>query len=78
MGMDNSFWIDCPLVETVPGKVSGRPVLKGTRMPADDIVGNYESGSPVEEIVENFGLKPDDVRAILAYASSHRSAKAVV
>ena len=70
MGMDNSFWIDCPLVETVPGKVSGRPVLKGTRMPADDIVGNYESGSPVEEIVENFGLKPDDVRAILAYASS--------
>ena len=75
MGMDNSFWIDCPLVESVPGKVSGRPVLKGTRMPADDIVENHESGSPVEEIAENFCIHPDDVRTILAYASSHQPAK---
>jgi uncharacterized protein (DUF433 family) len=62
-------------VESVPGRVSGRPVLKGTRMPADDIVENYESGSPVQEIAENFGLKPDDIRTILAYAAAHRPVK---
>ncbi len=55
---------------SVPGRVSGRPVVKGTRMPADDVVANYESGSPVEEIAENFGLKEAEIRAILAYAAS--------
>lgn len=70
-----NFWLDCPLVEIVPGKVSGRPVLKGTRMPVDDVVQNYESGSPVEEIAENFGIEPDDIRAILTYASTHQPAK---
>ena len=75
--MDSSFWIDCPLVESIPGKVSSRPVLKGTRMPADDIVENYESGSPVEEIAENFGIKQDDICTILAYASSHQPEKLV-
>ena len=73
--MDNSFWLECPLVEIVPGKVAGRPALKGTRMPADDIVENYESGSSIEEIVENFGIKPDDVRTILAYAASHQPSR---
>ncbi len=54
----------------MPGRVSGRPVVKGTRMPANDVVANYESGSPVEEIAENFGLKEAEIRAILAYAAS--------
>jgi uncharacterized protein (DUF433 family) len=38
--MEASFWKDCPSVENVAGKVSGRPVLKGTRMPAQDIADN--------------------------------------
>ena len=63
------------LVESVPGRVSGRPVLKGTRMPADEVVENYESGSPVEEIAETFGLKPDDIRAILAHAVTYQTKK---
>lgn len=37
-------WSDCPLVEVVPGKVSGVPILKGTRLPADTILENYEDG----------------------------------
>jgi uncharacterized protein (DUF433 family) len=46
-GMD---WSGCEIVEVIPGKVSGAPILKGTRVQADSIVENYESGSPVEEI----------------------------
>lgn len=43
-------WSDCHIVETNPRKVSGVPILKGTRVQADSIVENYEGGSPVEEI----------------------------
>ncbi len=32
---------DCPLVEVVPGKVSGVPILKHSRVQADSIVENY-------------------------------------
>jgi uncharacterized protein (DUF433 family) len=47
-------WTGCELVEVIPGKVSGRPLVKGTRIPADVIVENFEAGSPVEEIEENY------------------------
>src|ERR1700722_4567171 len=66
-------WSDCPIVEVVPGKVSGVPILKGTRVQADSIVENYETGSPVEEIAYNFDLKPEDIRAVLPYAARQRA-----
>lgn len=67
-------WTDCPLVETVPGKVSGVPILKGTRMPADGIVSNFQTGSPVEEIAENFDIPEDSIRALLSYAAKRNPA----
>ncbi len=65
-------WTDCPLVEVVPGKVSGVPLLKGTRLPADTILENYEGGSPVEEISENFDTPEETIREILSYAVKHQ------
>jgi len=62
-------WTDCPLVEVIPGKVSGVPLLKGTRLPADTILENYEGGSPVAEICENFDMPEDTIREILSYAA---------
>ena len=61
-------WKDCPLVEVIPGNVSGVPLLKGPRMPADAILENYTSGLPADEIAEVFQLPTDDVRSLLAYA----------
>jgi uncharacterized protein (DUF433 family) len=49
-------WIGCELVERVPGKVSGRPIVRGTRILADTIVQDAELGSPLEEIHENYPL----------------------
>ena len=63
-------WKDCKIVETVPGKVSGVPVLKGTRVPADAVVENYECGESADEIAFNFDLEPADIREVLAYASA--------
>ncbi len=60
------------MVEVIPGKVSGVPILRGSRVPADQVVENYECGESVEDIAYNFDLKPDDIRAVLAYAGARQ------
>jgi uncharacterized protein (DUF433 family) len=62
-------WSGCPLVEVNPRKVSGVPILKETRVPADTIVINYVGGSPVEEISENFAVPESTIRQVLSYAA---------
>jgi uncharacterized protein (DUF433 family) len=39
-------WSECPLIEKVPGKVSGAWVFKGTRMPVATVFENLEDGCP--------------------------------
>jgi uncharacterized protein (DUF433 family) len=70
-------WSHCPLVETKPGVQSGAPVLRGTRMPVDAIVDNFDYGVSLAEIAEQFELPADCVKAIVAYAESHRVAHPV-
>lgn len=60
-------WTRCDLIEAVPGKVSGVPVLKGTRLPVSAILDNYDDGLEPDEIVELFVVAAEDVRAILAF-----------
>ena len=67
-------WSDCPLVEANPRVQSGAPVLRGTRMPVDVIVNNFDHGLSESEISEQFQVALDRVKAILAYAKSHRIA----
>jgi uncharacterized protein (DUF433 family) len=68
-------WSECDLVESVAGKVGGRPVVKGTRIPADTILTDVELGATVEETHESFpSLSPDTIRGILAYG--HRRTRA--
>ncbi len=45
-------WSECPLVEVKPGVQSGAPVLRGTRMPVNAIVDNFDYGVSVAEIAE--------------------------
>ncbi len=47
-------WSQCAAVESVPGKVSGDRVLRGTRTPVRVIFENLEAGMGVEEVVEQF------------------------
>jgi uncharacterized protein (DUF433 family) len=60
-------WSKCPLVESVPGKVSGVPILKGTRMPVQTIVDNYDYGMLPAEIAEAWEIELSDVQAILEH-----------
>src|SRR5882757_9464598 len=50
--MANLDWSQCPAVESIPGKVSGAWVLKGTRMPVSVIFENLEAGMSIREITE--------------------------
>jgi uncharacterized protein (DUF433 family) len=74
---DKIDWSQCPLVEVDPLVLSGAPVLRGTRMPANAIVDNFDYGSSVAEISEQFEVSEEMIRAILAYAKSHRVAHPV-
>jgi uncharacterized protein (DUF433 family) len=66
-------WLECELVEVVKGKVGGRPVVKGTRIEPQNIVLDYDLGSPVEEIHENFPTLPiDTIRKVIAFAHKHQ------
>ncbi len=76
-GHEKIDWSDCSLVEAKPGVLSGAPVLRGTRMPVDAIVDNFDFGVSVAEIAEQFEIQPDRVEAVLAYAKSHRIAHRV-
>jgi uncharacterized protein (DUF433 family) len=59
-------WSQCPAVESIPGKVSGAWVLKGTRMPVQTIFENLEAGLSVKEITEVFDVTEEEVKAVPA------------
>ena len=62
-------WTGCELVERIPGKVSGRPIVRGTRILADTIVQDAELGSPLEEIHENYpDLSIEVIRRLISFA----------
>ncbi len=62
-------WSQCPAVESVPGKVSGAWVLKGTRMPVAAIFENLEAGANIDDILEWFaGLDRAQVQAVIEFA----------
>ncbi len=47
----------------------GRPVIRGTRVPVDTIIGKLAGGMTVEEVARDYGLMREDVLAALAYAA---------
>lgn len=62
-------WSQCPVVESVPGKVSGAWVFRGTRMPVATVFENLESGATIEDIIEWFGVTREQVVAVLDFAA---------
>jgi len=63
-------WSQCPAVESVPGKVSGAWVLKGTRMPVSAILENLEDGASLDDLMAWFdGLDREQVKAVVEFAA---------
>jgi uncharacterized protein (DUF433 family) len=67
-------WSQCSAVESVPGKVSGAWVFRGTRIPVAAVFENLEDGLSVREIVGMFdGLSEEQVKAVLEFAAQSLS-----
>jgi uncharacterized protein (DUF433 family) len=71
-------WSGCDLVEVIPGKVSGEPLFKGTRLPASTILENVDAymdeGLSLDQAIaatlESFPSVPngaEGIRAILSH-----------
>jgi uncharacterized protein (DUF433 family) len=62
-------WSQCPEVESIPGKVSGAWVLRGTRMPVSVIFENLEAGMTVDEVMEQFDVTREQVNAVIDFVT---------
>ena len=62
-------WSQCPAVESIPGKVSGAWVFRGTRMPVSTVFENLEAGASIDDIIEWFDLTRAQVTAVLDFAA---------
>jgi uncharacterized protein (DUF433 family) len=67
-------WTACELIERVPGKVSGRPVVRGTRIMPDAIVGSYDLGETIDELCEGFPtLSVSQIERLIEFAHNQRA-----
>jgi uncharacterized protein (DUF433 family) len=63
-------WSKCHAVESVPGKLSGAWVFRGTRVPAAAVFENLEDGLTIAEVVALYdGLTQRQVKAVLEFAA---------
>jgi len=62
-------WSQCPAVESVPGKVSGTWVFKGTRMPVATVFENLQAGASIEDIMEWFDVTREQITSVLDFAA---------
>jgi uncharacterized protein (DUF433 family) len=61
-------WSQCPAVESIPGKVSGAWVFKGTRLPVATVIENLEDLS-IDEVIEQFDVTREQVAAVLEFVA---------
>jgi uncharacterized protein (DUF433 family) len=66
-------WTQCELIEQIPGKVSGRPIVRGTRILPDGIVNSYDMGESIEGIQEDWpSLSLVQIKRLIEFAHAHR------
>ena len=65
-------------IEVNPEVLAGKPVVKGTRLAVDFVVGLLAEDWDEQDILDNYpGLTHDDIRACLGYASARLRAERV-
>ena len=62
-------WSKCHAVESIPGKVSGAWVLKGTRTPVKVLFENLEAGMTIDEVIEQFPVTRRQIDSLMAFVA---------
>jgi uncharacterized protein (DUF433 family) len=66
-------WMQCELIEQIPGKVSGRPIVRGTRILPDAVVDSYDLGETIEELCDGFpSLSVAQIKRLIEFAHVRR------
>jgi uncharacterized protein (DUF433 family) len=47
----------------------GKPVIRGTRVPVEIILGSLAAGMEFEEVAHEYGVEREDVQAAIEYAA---------
>jgi len=62
-------WSQCPAVESIPGKVSGAWTFRNSRTPVKLIFENLEDGMTIDEIIEQYPVSREKIKAVLEFAA---------
>jgi len=68
-------WSQCAAVESIPGKVSGAWVFRGTRLPVATVIENLEDLS-VEEVMQQFDVTREQITQVLDFVTQSLKASA--
>jgi uncharacterized protein (DUF433 family) len=66
--MANLDWSQCSAIESIPGKVSGAWVFRGTRLPVATVIENLDDLS-IEEVMEQFDVTREQIIAVLDFVA---------
>jgi len=56
-------------IDINPQIKGGKPVIKGTRVPVEVLVGALAGGASLEEVAAAYAVTPEQVKASLAFAA---------
>jgi uncharacterized protein (DUF433 family) len=56
-------------VESIPGKVSGAWVLRGTRTPVKVLFENLQAGLSIDEVIEQFPVNREQIESLMAFVA---------
>jgi len=62
-------WSKCDAVESIPGKVSGAWVLRGTRTPVQVLFENLEAGMSIDEVIEQFPVTRPQIDSLMGFVA---------
>ena len=58
-----------PRITVDEGVRFGKPVIEGTRVPVEIVVGKLAGGMTIDAVVDEYGITREDVLAALSYAA---------
>ncbi len=69
-------WSKCPVVESVPDRVSGNWVFKGTRLPVYTLFENLAAGATIYDFIDWFEVEDEsEVRKALEHVAQELRAE---
>jgi uncharacterized protein (DUF433 family) len=74
--MKHIDWTECALIETMPGRMGGQPVIRESRVRPEDLLINREQG--VDWLARSHGIPAETIRQVFAYFDARMVARRAI